>query len=135
MTDERVSKVTRALGVIVGGGFVALGFAELVTRIDAPLPLLFWLPTLWGGAALVLTGVLVLATRSPAALAVVIAGAFLGTLASFWTIADKGVRDAAAAFDVHVEVMMPTDGVAGQNPQHPTFGTGRYHAGWRRFRI
>lgn len=35
-------------------------------------------------------------------------------IASFWVIADKGARDAAVEFDVNVEVMMPTDGAAGQ---------------------
>ncbi len=35
-------------------------------------------------------------------------------IASFWVIADKGARDAAAEFDVNVEVLMPPDGVAGQ---------------------
>ena len=28
-------------------------------------------------------------------------------IASFWVIADKGARDAAAEFDVNVEVLMP----------------------------
>ena len=35
-------------------------------------------------------------------------------IASFWVIADKGANDAAEAFDVDVEVMMPPDGAAGQ---------------------
>ena len=35
-------------------------------------------------------------------------------IASFWVIAEKGARDAAAEFDVDVAVMMPPDGVAGQ---------------------
>ncbi len=35
-------------------------------------------------------------------------------IASFWVIADKGAHDAATEFGVDVEVMMPTDGTAGQ---------------------
>ena len=35
-------------------------------------------------------------------------------IASFWVIAEKGARDAAAEFDVDVAVMMPPDGAAGQ---------------------
>ena len=35
-------------------------------------------------------------------------------IASFWTIAETGARDAAAEFDVDVAVMMPPDGAAGQ---------------------
>jgi len=44
MADEQVSRIIRVLGVVVGGGFLALGVAELVTRLDDPLVLLFWLP-------------------------------------------------------------------------------------------
>jgi len=33
-------------------------------------------------------------------------------IASFWLIADKGARDAAARYDVDVEVLMPPDGTA-----------------------
>ena len=35
-------------------------------------------------------------------------------IASFWVIAEKGARYAAAEFDVDVAVMMPTDGTTGQ---------------------
>jgi hypothetical protein len=86
MTDDRLSRIIRALGVIVGGGFLVLGTAELFTRLDEPLVLLFWLPTLWGGGALVLIGVFSLAERPSLPLTFVIIGAGLGTLASFWTI-------------------------------------------------
>ena len=74
------------LGLLVGGGFLVLGAAELITRLDDPLVLLYWLPTLWGGGALILIGVFALAERPSVALACVIIGAVLGTLASFWTI-------------------------------------------------
>ena len=36
-------------------------------------------------------------------------------IASFWTIAEKGARDAADDFDAEVAVMMPPDGTAGQS--------------------
>ncbi len=43
-----------------------------------------------------------------------IVGFVTNGIASFWVIADKGARDAAAEFDINVEVLMPPDGVAGQ---------------------
>lgn len=54
-------------------------------RLDDPLPLLFWLPTLWGGGALVLLGTFreTLAQRSRV---LVICGSFLGFVPSAWTI-------------------------------------------------
>jgi ribose transport system substrate-binding protein len=35
-------------------------------------------------------------------------------IASFWVIAEKGAKDAAAGFDVNVDVKMPAEGVADQ---------------------
>jgi hypothetical protein len=70
----------------VGGGFFLQGLAELVLRLDEPMPLLFWLPTLWGGAGLVLVGSFRI-NRSPGlAKALVMLGAVLGLLPSAWTI-------------------------------------------------
>jgi hypothetical protein len=66
--------------------FLALGFAELVTHLDDPLSLFFWLPALWGGGALVLVGVFGPSPRPWLSLALVIAGAFLGLLATAWTV-------------------------------------------------
>jgi hypothetical protein len=57
MPPDRIPRATRILGAIVGGGFLILGVAELVARLDSPLPLLFWLPALWGGGVMVLIGV------------------------------------------------------------------------------
>jgi hypothetical protein len=60
--------------------------AELIFRLDEPLPLFFWLPTLWGGAALVLVGSFRVGHREQLARAMVIAGALLGFLPSAWTV-------------------------------------------------
>lgn len=72
--------------MVVGGGFFALGVVELSMRLEKPLVLLFWLPTLWGGAALVLVGVFHRAARGQLAVVLVILGTFLGSLASAWTV-------------------------------------------------
>ena len=37
MSQERISQAMRILGAIVGGGFLILGVAELVARLDEPL--------------------------------------------------------------------------------------------------
>lgn len=63
-----------------------LGVAEMATRLDEPGPLLFWLPTLWGGGALVLTGVFGMRGHPQRALVCVILGAVLGLLPSMWTV-------------------------------------------------
>ena len=65
---------------------LVLGVAELVTHLDEPLSLFFWLPALWGGGALVLVGVF-RATAPPwLSVVLVIVGAFLGLVASAWTV-------------------------------------------------
>jgi hypothetical protein len=86
MPQDRKSRVTRILGAIVGGGFLILGVAELVTRLDDPLPLLFWLPALWVGGALVLIGVFRTTVHPTLSIALVVVGTAAGLLASFWTI-------------------------------------------------
>jgi hypothetical protein len=60
--------------------------AELVVRSDDLLPLLFWLPTLWGGGALVLLGVFGLASHHTLRTVSVVVGTCLGLVPSFWTI-------------------------------------------------
>lgn len=42
------SKADRALAATVGGGLFLQGTAELIARLAEPMPLFFWLPTLWG---------------------------------------------------------------------------------------
>jgi hypothetical protein len=82
---DAVSRATRAVGATVGALLLLLGVAEFVVRLDEPLPLFFWLPTLWGGGALILVGVF-RATRSWLSFVLVIVGSFLGAVASAWTI-------------------------------------------------
>jgi hypothetical protein len=76
----------RALGGTIGAVFLALGIAELVTHLDSPLSLFFWLPTLWGGGALVLVGVFGSAARPRLSVAFMLVGAFIGLLATAWTV-------------------------------------------------
>lgn len=70
----------------MGGGLFLLGAAELVVRLDEPMPLFFWLPTLWGGAALVLTGSFRASLGRQLAKVLVILGSFLGFVPSAWTV-------------------------------------------------
>ena len=71
----------------MGGGFLILGVVELVARLDDPLlPLLFWLPALWGGGVMVLLGVFRTTAHPTLSIALVIVGTAAGLLASFWTI-------------------------------------------------
>ena len=86
MRRDRISRATRALGAAVGGGLLILGVAELITHLDEPLSLFFWLPALWGGGALVLVGVFRATARAWLPVVLVILGAFLGILASAWTV-------------------------------------------------
>ena len=87
MPRDRTQRATRILAAIVGGGFLILGIAELVARLDDPLlPLLFWLPALWGGGALVLIGAFRISTDSALSTVLVVSGTAAGLLASFWTI-------------------------------------------------
>ncbi len=87
MPRGRIPRARRILGAVVGGGFVLLGFVELVARLDDPLvPLLFWLPALWGGGAMVLIGVFRTTARPTLSIALVVVGTAVGLLASFWTI-------------------------------------------------
>ena len=86
MRRDRLSQAVRALGATIGAVFLTLGFAELVTHLDDPLSLLFWLPALWGGGALVLVGVFGPSPRPWLSLVFLIVGAFLGLLATAWTV-------------------------------------------------
>jgi hypothetical protein len=86
MQRDRISKAVRALGGTIGAVFLALGVAELVTHLDEPLSLFFWLPALWGGAALVLVGVFASAARPRLSLVFMLVGAFVGLLATAWTV-------------------------------------------------
>ena len=76
----------RVLAAAVGGGFFLQGLAELILRLDEPMPLLFWLPTLWGGAALVLVGSFRIVDRTQLSKTLVILGALLGFVPSAWTV-------------------------------------------------
>lgn len=80
-SDRRV----RRLGAIVVGVYLVFGVAELVTHLDEPRSLWFWVPALFGGAALVWLGVFRL-TGNPASFLLVLAGVVIASLATVWTI-------------------------------------------------
>ena len=79
------SRFDRILARIVGGGLFVLGIGELIGRLDEPLPLFYWLPTLWGGAVLVLMGSFHV-RREKLTKVLVILGAVLGFSPSAWTV-------------------------------------------------
>jgi len=83
VAGERSTRWVRILGGVVGGIYLALGAAELVSHLDSPASLAFWLPSLWGGGALVLYGVF---GRAVVSAKLVTAGALLGMVATAWTL-------------------------------------------------
>ena len=83
MPAESPTRWVAILGGIVGGLYVAMGVVEFATHLDAPGSLVFWLPSLWGGGALVLYGVF---RSSPVSTRLVTAGSLLGILATAWTL-------------------------------------------------
>jgi hypothetical protein len=83
VAGERSTRWIRILGGVVGGIYLALGAAEFVSHLDEPASLAFWLPSLWGGGALVLYGVF---GRAFVSAKLVTAGALLGMLATAWTL-------------------------------------------------
>ncbi len=74
------------LGGFLGGLLIVAGAAELIAQRDNPVALLvFWLPTLWGGAACILYGVF-RARQRRASIALVGIGCAAATLPTMWTI-------------------------------------------------
>lgn len=80
------TRFDRVLAAVLGGGFFLQGLAELILRLDDPTPLFFWLPTLWGGAALVFVGSFRARRSEGLSKVLVILGAALGFLPSAWTV-------------------------------------------------
>jgi hypothetical protein len=79
-------RIDRVLVVVVAAGLILLGIAEVIGRLDEPGPLWFWLPTLWGGATLILVGGFVSTENRILSRALVVAGCALGLLPSMWTL-------------------------------------------------
>jgi hypothetical protein len=85
--DKDHPRVRRVLGATVGGLLLVMGAAELAVRIDDDLgPLLFWIPTLWGGGVLILIGTFRAAVPTMLSAVLVTAGALVGLLPSAWTL-------------------------------------------------
>lgn len=81
-----VSRLDRVLAILAASGLIVLGIGEIITRLDELAPLLFWLPTLWGGAALILIGGFAGSPSARLSKVLVVAGCALGLLPSFWTM-------------------------------------------------
>ena len=62
------------------------GLAEMLLRLEEPGPLIYWLPTLWGGAALVLLGSFRVNRSDGISRTMVLLGAAIGFLPSAWTL-------------------------------------------------
>ena len=80
------ARFDRVLAAVVGGGLALQGLAEFLLRLDEPGPLIFWLPTLWGGAALVLAGSFQVNRSAGASRIMVLLGSALGFVPSAWTL-------------------------------------------------
>lgn len=83
MFDRRIDRVLAALAA---AGLIILGIAEVISRLDEPGPLWFWLPTLWGGATLILVGGFVPTENRLLSKVLVVAGCAIGLLPSMWTL-------------------------------------------------
>lgn len=79
-------RLDRVLAVSAASGLFILGIGEGVARLDEPAPLLFWLPTLWGGALLVLAGGFLVKGNVRLSKVLVVAGCALGFVPSVWTL-------------------------------------------------
>ncbi|MGH8949671.1 MAG: hypothetical protein ACRDXF_12485 [Acidimicrobiia bacterium] len=79
-------RLDRALAASAVTGLFLLGIGEIVARLDEPLPLLFWLPTLWGGAALILVGGFVIDENIRLAKVLITAGCLVGVVPTMWTL-------------------------------------------------
>ena len=76
---------TRALGALLGLGYIGLGIGETVEHMGE-LSLFFWFPVLCGGGVLVLIGVFKVVSPAWASIALVVAGALAGGMAAAWTL-------------------------------------------------
>ena len=65
---------------------IIFGFGEFIVRLDEPAPLLFWLPTLWGGGGLILFGVFGKTVTQRNSKILVTLGAVIGLLPTMWTV-------------------------------------------------
>lgn len=80
------TRLDRVLALSAAFVPAVLGIGELIARLDELPPLLFWLPTLWGGAAPIFTGGFLVKEHLGLAKASVVLGCVLGFVPSAWTI-------------------------------------------------
>jgi len=80
------NRFDRVLAVVVVSGLAILGIGELIARLDEPMPLLFWLPTLWGGAVLILLGAFLVIGNARLSKTLVVVGCGAGLIPTMWTL-------------------------------------------------
>ncbi|MEX2280614.1 MAG: hypothetical protein WEA76_11075 [Acidimicrobiia bacterium] len=80
------TRIDRVLALSAVSVLTILGLGELIARLDDPTPLFFWLPTLWGGAALILAGGFLVKGNLRLAKTLVILGCAVGWTPSVWTL-------------------------------------------------
>ena len=83
-------RAARWLAGGVGSAFIVLGVVEVAVRVLSSDPIdteavVYWFVTLCGGGTLVLLGSFVI-TRPGWALAAVLVGCLMGTIATIWTL-------------------------------------------------
>lgn len=86
MSPARATRWASILGGTLGTLYLALGVAELLTHLDEPMSLFFWIPALFGGGVFVLVGVFRITRPRWLSIALVGVGLFAATLATAWTI-------------------------------------------------
>ena len=104
MPAKRRSRWVSILGGVVCCLYLAFGAVELVTHLDEPLSLLFWMTSLWGGGALLLYGIFV---RPEVSTRLVIFGSLLGLLATAWTLVIPLLAIALVIFTIRDEHHTP----------------------------
>jgi len=103
MSPARASRWASILGGTLGILYLVLGVLELVTHLDEPMSLFFWIPALVGGGVLVLVGVFHVTRPRWLSVGLVATGLFAATLATAWTI----VVPVAALFLAVLVVLRP----------------------------
>lgn len=80
------SRLDQLLAGATASGLLILGIGETIARLDEPMPLFFWFPTLSGGAAMVFAGGFLVRGNPRLAKVFVLVGCVAGFTPSAWTL-------------------------------------------------
>jgi hypothetical protein len=117
-------------GNLSGRWIFVLGTGELIARLGEPMPLSFWLPTLWGGCVLIFAGGFLVKENTRLAKGLVLLGCAVGFLPSVWTLVipamltdtgDPHRRFPARRPDAHPPVRDPRS-LVGSHPRNTSSG-------------